>query len=1157
MKLTFRTLILAICLLASAGLARARVVDDFSNGKAGWQDFTFVPGFGIPTVADGQMKFTQPAAGQQIFSATQKTSSSYELKDGRTIEFRVDVTETGGEDSIAVLSWIPTGNSPGTLSGYGFAKSTGDILLTKGIERYFVAEDWPPADKPDAPSQNITLVLRLTASGGNVTIHAEVLDKANNNAVLWQKTVVDTPNADVVFPQPDQPVAPFINQSGYFTLFLFQDFDESSPEETYIVSYDNAQAFVMDQTNVDDFNDNNKTGWSDFTFVPGFGLPTEGDGQFRFEQPPAGQEIFSASQKTSRTFDLQEGERLEFHVDVEQTGGQDSFAVLGWIPTSNSAGTLAGYGLAKSTGDILMSKGINRYFTAEDWPPEGMPDAPSENITLVLKLAAENGNVYVTGQILDKSNNNAVLWERTFVDTPNKDAIGPEPEEPLQPFITSGYFTLYLYQAFDQDSPEDSYFVVYDNALAWAPPLPENTAPILTAAQPEEFSNFLPSSAAISFTATDDKDIPDANLSITLNGTEYTTANGLTLSGTGKTRTATLSGKLAENVNYSAVLKATDSDGVSSSQNLYFDTFAKTHFIVELEDYNYAGGFFIDHPVLTAEDPFWFDPVDDASYRNQMGIEGIDFHDTRTTVSSEDTPYRKTDPVRMARTLDSVRDNYTEAGGSAAAMYDYDIADVNQGEWLNYTRTFPAGSYEVYLRESVVNIAVAESVLELVTSSPAEENQTTSVLGSFLGAKSGYKYRTVPLTDGTGLNKVVVRLSGETTLRLRQNTTDPEQTGLRENYLMFVPVEDSGTQRASIVSISPAPSSQVSTLAPTIRVQLQNKETTVKLDSINLVVNGVKVTPQVESSDTGVVLTYPLDPLPVSGASNNAKLTFKDSEDVEIGSDWSFVVNYVSLNPANRAAGTGKDRGFNVRQVQSPSEGGPLGDSLARGEDQLASNSTIPKFVDVTAVYQVINFDDRGDDAGQFMDNVMPPGLEPETNGDDNFAVEVTAYLDLSAGVHHFGVISDDGYKFASGPNFNANSGSLIAFHDGGSANEQFEFLAPQAGLYPIRVVWYERTGDASLELYSKDQETGDLILLNDPDNAKAIKAYTSLNAVVEAPKLTITRNGDQVTITWTTDGALQASDRVDGGYAPVNGAGNKTYTTGLAGTAKFFRVVR
>src|SRR6266487_6246528 len=78
---------------------------------------------------------------------------------------------------------------------------------------------------------------------------------------------------------------------------------------------------------LDDFNDNVKTAWADFTFVPGFGIPVETNGQFRFELPPAGRAIFTASQKTSRVFEIQEGERLEFSADIEQAGGKDSFAV--------------------------------------------------------------------------------------------------------------------------------------------------------------------------------------------------------------------------------------------------------------------------------------------------------------------------------------------------------------------------------------------------------------------------------------------------------------------------------------------------------------------------------------------------------------------------------------------------------------------------------------------------------------------------------------------------------------------------------------------------------------------------------------------------------------------------------------------------------------
>ena len=232
-----------------------------------------------------------------------------------------------------------------------------------------------------------------------------------------------------------------------------------------------------------------------------------------------------------------------------------------------------------------------------------------------------------------------------------------------------------------------------------------------------------------------------------------------------------------------------DADGTSSSQTIYFDTFDPDHFVIEVEDYNFDGGSFLDNPVLSEELSFFYDPVP-GSYRNQYGYEALDFHENRTSPDTDESPYRANDSVRMARTLDFPRAKYVEAGGSEAMIFDYDVTDIASGEWLNYTRTFPAGTYEVYLRQSVVNETLAESTLELVTSDRTQPDQTTTVLGTFHGPRSGYQYRSVPLTDATGLNKVVVELDGETTLRLRQHSTDPDEgVGIRQNYLLFVPAE--------------------------------------------------------------------------------------------------------------------------------------------------------------------------------------------------------------------------------------------------------------------------------------------------------------------------------------------------------------------------------
>ena len=91
--------------------------------------------------------------------------------------------------------------------------------------------------------------------------------------------------------------------------------------------------------------------------------------------------------------------------------------------------------------------------------------------------------------------------------------------------------------------------------------------------------------------------------------------------------------------------------------------------------------------------------------------------------------YRSQDPVRMQHSLDQARSKYDPAGG----IYGYDVGDIAADEWLNYTKDFDAGSYEVYLRESVVGFPQADSTSELVTGDPSQPNQTVNHVGLIPG----------------------------------------------------------------------------------------------------------------------------------------------------------------------------------------------------------------------------------------------------------------------------------------------------------------------------------------------------------------------------------------------------------------------------------------
>jgi hypothetical protein len=1121
--------LLGVCLfLLVAQPASGRVVDDFNdNTKTAWQDFTFVPGLGLPVETGGQFKFDLPPAGQALFVASTKTSETFELKEGRTLEFQVDLVSGNGKDAFAVLAWIPgDANKSSSLAGYGLAKSTTDILITKGIGKYFYSEN------PFEPikNENVTLVLRLTAKGGNVIINGRVLDKDNNNAVLFEKTFIDTPAADPLSDGADSPAAPYLG-SGHFTLYCYEDFDRSAPQDVYEVIYDNAEAYVLDSVLLDDFNDNTKTAWQDFTFVPGLGLPVETGGQFKFDLPPAGQALFVASTKTSRSFDLTEGERLELSVDLVSGNGKDAFAVLAWIPgDANKSSSLAGYGLAKSTTDILITKGIGKYFYNEN-PPEPIKN---ENVALSLVLTAKGGNVIINGRVLDKDNNNAVLFEKTFIDTPAADPLSDGADSPAAPYLGSGHFTLYCYEDFDRSAPQDVYEVIYDNAEVAAPPLAGNTPPIITDVKPDRGSLSLAATSRITFKVSDDKPLVDSQIKVVLNGRTFSTANGLTLTGSGNARDVSLGG-LEVNKNYAASLQVTDSDAAPTSIETWFDTFLASNLVIEVEDYNFDGGQFRDNPVLLPEG----NGPDSTTYNNQTGVLNVDYFDTRGSPNNNDTKYRTQDPVRMQHTLDIARQKFIAAGGGDAGVFDYDVGDIAAGEWLNYTHTFPAGSYEVYLRESVVNLSQSEVVLERVVGDPTQPDAATKVLGSFFGPTTGFVYRNVQLTDAAK-NRVIVRLSGPATLRLRQGTSDAGGGAAFQNYLLFLPVTDAGVLRAAVSSVSPAPGAEVQTVTPTITATIENRDTSVKAGTIKLMVNGAQVSPVVVADANGASLTYAISPLPPSGAVNTASISFDDNENVSVPpTEWTFVISYKALNPANRVAGTGKDRGFTVRMVQAPADLGNQENNLQRAEDQLAAGSRIPAHVDTTVVEQVINMTQDERSSGFFAGEYLVPGLEAGDNGTDNFAVEITAYLDLSAGVHRFGVVSDDGYKIIAGANFKDLSAPTLAFRNGGSANETFDFVVAEAGLYPFRMIWYEAQGNAYAEWFSVNTASGDRTLLNDPDTATAIKAYTTVNAAAQ--------------------GELESAALVNGPYAvdasaTVNAA-TRTITLPAPSSSRFYRI--
>lgn len=1063
-------------LLTAAILAalpvHSRILDDFNdNTKTAWKDFTFQPGAGTITETGGQFRIDVPAIGQPLFAASTLTKNPLELKDARTIELRADMVSGNGKDSFAVLSWIPDTHPVSSLAGYSIAKSETDILVVKGLNKYFYNVNPTPPLK----NENVVLSLTLTGAGANVLITARVLDKDRNEAVIFEKSFIDTPAADVFANGTDSPAAPFLG-TGHAVLIGYADYAAGGPS-VYSVTFDNLEAFVNDRVLVDDFDDNRKSDWKDFTFQPGAGMVTEAQGRFTIDVPAIGQPLFAASTKTARSFDVVDGERLTVQVDMVSGLGKDSFAVLSWIPSANPVSSLAGYSLAKSETDILVVKGLNKYF----YNVNPLPPLKNENVTLELSLIGAGKNVHLRARVLDKDAANAVIFEQSFTDTPAADVFANGTDSPSAPYFGSGSFVLIGYADFAAGGP-NPYSVVFDNAVAWTAPASGNTPPTITDVQPEEFANFVSAAGKVRFRVSDDKPLPESGFALVLNGVRHTVGNGLTLSGSATSRTVEFSG-LSPGQLYRGEIAATDADGALQRVALDFDTFSPENLVIEVEDYNFGGGQYHDNPSVV--------PGAANSYRDATGVPNIDFFDTR---SSGNFPYRQGEPVGTKVSLDAIRAKFAAAGGADAGVFDYDIGQIERGEFLQYTRRFPTGTYEVYLRESLFNVSLAEAVLERVQGPASQENPATTILGSFLGTSSGTKHRTVPLTDALGQSKVVVRLSGEVTLRLRQLTSEPADGDIFQNYLLFVPVADAGLQRAAVAQVSPADGATVNTTAPLIMVSLKDRDTQVRANSVRLFVHDVAVSARINAVAGGIDVVHTLTSLPAPGSRVRVRMVFADSEGVEQTNDWSFFVHYAALSAANVRSG-GSNPGFRVRVVQAP-QGSSLENSLLRAEEQLVQGSKIAAHLDTSVVAPAINFSQNGPDTadGSFPGDQAIPGVNIDENGTDDIAMEVLTYLELPAGIVRMGAHCDDGYQIVSGSSFADRQTLPLEFHNGGPANETFEIVVPLAGLYPFRMVWYERGGNAHVEWFSLDPSSGERVLIND-SRPGAIKAYTEVAA--------------------------------------------------------------
>lgn len=433
-------------------------------------------------------------------------------------------------------------------------------------------------------------------------------------------------------------------------------------------------------------------------------------------------------------------EGIDYH-DINGTGGR-TYRPLDMMSADVIQDTPRAQYLAADTNDYAVG-----YFIIGEWM-NYTRTFPSGTYNVYGRFSAGGGASYLSMGVVTNSGTQETqpLGTFTVADTggwgtyrftPLRDQFGN-----LTQVTLDGQTTLKLQRTSGADANVNFFML-----------LPAETSlPTITQVTP---SGWMQSTNKLRFVASSTAGIATNNITVKLNGVAASS-----LGFTGSSTAWNVSCSLAPSTIYTAVITVTDNNGQVATTSTSFDTFSPASYTWEAEDYDYNGGQYYDNPQVD-------------NYLGASGTAGIDFFKAGTGGS----PIYRSDAVGTEVCGDTVRPQYAGTGYG-----DYDVGNTATGDWWNYTRTYPAGKFNVYLRAARGSTGTATMGLKEVTGGWGTSDQTAANLGSFtIPATGGWQaYVWVPLKDSGG-NLATVSLGGTNTLRLTDG-------GANLNFLMLAPI---------------------------------------------------------------------------------------------------------------------------------------------------------------------------------------------------------------------------------------------------------------------------------------------------------------------------------------------------------------------------------
>jgi hypothetical protein len=365
-------------------------------------------------------------------------------------------------------------------------------------------------------------------------------------------------------------------------------------------------------------------------------------------------------------------------------------------------------------------------------------------------------------------------------------------------------------------------------------------------------------------------------ISVTLNGTslvtgantsqEFTNGNGLVLTGSSTNWSVSL--PLATNMLYSGTINAVNTNGAGSSYSLAnFDTIVPAY-TFEAADWNYNSGQYIDNPQTN------------AYLGITTAVPGVDY--VFNGGSGSDAYARggiSTEPLRSGDVGRPDRNNKTYNPGGEF-YFSYDVAPASLNTWANYTRTIPAGTYNMFVRVSGFSATTAGKIS--LVDDATTSNQNLLDLGTFRTLPTGASYfGWRPVTNSLGALAQFTSTGAPMTLRYTTMTADLNYV----EFFMLIPTDPAPPAAPSLSNFNPPPSDTTSggMFSGNISQFSFNAQTSVGFGAggIQVVLNGSNVTSGlsfVASTNTFFgVITYAVTGLMPSNSLNTAIVTMTDS----------------------------------------------------------------------------------------------------------------------------------------------------------------------------------------------------------------------------------------------------------------------------------------